>query len=62
MEDSSNWVGPEVSGKGGVYKSLSDDVNKQDALFSGGVLAFVTIFSLQGDDCAVQIEYYHELG
>jgi hypothetical protein len=33
--DSSQGVGLDNSGKGGVYKSLIDSVNKQDALCFG---------------------------
>jgi hypothetical protein len=44
MENSSQWVVPNVSGNGGVYKSLIDRVNKHDALRLAHVLAAAALF------------------
>jgi hypothetical protein len=57
MEDSFKWVAPDVSGNGGVYKSLIDSVNKQDDLCLAFVLPVAAHYFLWLDDYPAGIEY-----
>ena len=61
LEDGFHKVGPDDSGKGGVYKSLIDSVNKQDAPRLGYVLALTARYSPRLDGYPARIEYSPDL-